>query len=159
MVAYTDSLGFYKNSAGFPANYTDRVSVVEIDLDFAKIAAARSAAGAAALASTDTLVIGVLPKGAFVLSGVATLVRAEGAAGNIDVGIGGGTVDFWVDGFDLNGTVGATGGYADAAAYYCTADTNILLTINSNDIDAARVKVSLAVVNMGADLGSIPNVT
>lgn len=159
MVAYTDSLGFYKNSAGFAANYTDRVSVIEIDLDFAKIAAARSAAGVAALASTDTLVIGVLPKGAFVLSGVATLVRAEGAAGNIDVGIGGGTADFWVDGFDLNGTVGATGGYADAAAYYCTADTNILLTLNSNGIDAARVKVSLAVVNMGADLGSIPNVT
>lgn len=157
MVAYTDSLGFFKNSAGFTANYTDRVSVVEIDLDFRKIAAARTAAGAAALASTDTLVIGVLPKGAFVLSGVATLVRAEGAAGNIDVGIGGGTVDFWVDGFDLNGTVGATGGYADAAAYYCTADTNILLTINSNDIDTARVKISLAVVNMGADLGTVPS--
>lgn len=159
MVAYTDSLGFFKNSAGFPANYMDRVSVVEIDLDFAKIAAARSAASAAALAATDTLVIGVLPKGAFVLGGVATLVRAEGAAGNIDVGIGGGTVDFWVDGFDLNAAVGTTGGYADAAAFYCTADTNILLTVNSNDVDAARVKVSLAVVNMGADLGTIPNVT
>lgn len=159
MAAYTDSLGFYKNSAGFTANYTDRVSVVEIDLDFAKIAAARSAAGAAALGSADTLVIGVLPKGAFVLSGVATLVRAEGAAGNIDVGIGGGTADFWVDGFDLNAAVGTTGGYADAAAYYCTADTNILLTLNSASIDAARVKVSLAVVNMGADLGSIPNMT
>jgi hypothetical protein len=159
MVAYTDSLGFFKNSAGFPANYMDRVSVVEIDLDFAKIAAARSAASAAALAAADTLVIGVLPKGAFVLGGVATLVRAEGAAGNIDVGIGGGTVDFWVDGFDLNAAVGTTGGYADAAAFYCTADTNILLTINSADIDAARVKVSLAVVNMGADLGTIPNVT
>ena len=157
MVAYTDSLGFYKNSAGFTANYTDRVSVVEIDLDFRKIAAARSAAGAAALASTDTLVIGVLPKGSFVLSGVATLVRAEGAAGNIDVGIGGGTVDFWVDGFDLNAAVGTTGGYADAAAYYCAADTNILLTVNSNSIDVARVKVSLAVVNMGADLGTIPS--
>lgn len=159
MAAYTDSLGFYKNSAGFPANYTDRVSVVEIDLDFAKIAAARTAASAAALTATDTLVIGVLPKGAFVLSGVATLVRAEGAAGNIDVGIGGGTADFWVDGFDLNAAVGTTGGYADAAAYYCAVDTNILLTINSADIDAARVKVSLAVVNMGADLGSIPNMT
>jgi len=157
MTAYTDSLGFYKNSAGFTSSYTDRLGVIEIDLDFAKIAAARSAAGAAALASTDTLVIGVVPKGAFVLSGVATLVRAEGAAGNIDVGIGGGTTDFWVDGFDLNGTVGATAGYADAAAYYCTAETNILLTINSNDIDAARVKVSLAVVNMGADLGSVPS--
>jgi hypothetical protein len=159
MTAYTDSLGFYKNSAGFTSSYTDRLGVIEIDLDFAKIAAARVAASATALASTDTLVIGVLPKGAFVLSGVATLVRAEGAAGNIDVGIGGGTVDFWIDGFDLNGTVGATAGYADTAAYYCTADTNILLTINSNDIDAARVKVSLAVVNMGADLGTIPNVT
>jgi len=157
MTAYTDSLGFYKNSAGFSANYTDRVSVIEIDLDFAKIAAARTAAGAAALASTDTLVIGTLPKGSFVLSGVATLVRAEGAAGNIDVGISGGTVDFWVDGFDLNAAAGTTGGYADAAAYYCAVDTNVLLTLNSNDINAARVKVSLAVVNMGAALGTIPS--
>jgi len=157
MTAYTDSFGFYKNSPGFPANYADRVSVIEIELDFQLIAAARSAAGVAALTSTDTLVIGVLPKGAFVLSGVATLERAEGAAANIDVGIGGGTVDFWVDGFDLNGTVGSTGGYADATAYYCTANTNILLTLNSANIDAARVKISLAVVNMGADLGVIPS--
>jgi len=157
MVAYTDSLGFYKNSAGFTANYTDRVSVIEIELDFAKIAAARTAAGATALTSTDTLVIGVLPKGAFVLSGVATLEKAEGAAGNIDVGIGGGTVDFWVDGFDLNAAVGTSGGYADATAYYCAVDTNILLTLNSASIDAARIKVSLAVVNMGADLGTIPS--
>lgn len=159
MVAYTDSLGFYKNSAGFSANYTDRVSVVEIDLDFAKIAAARSAAGVAALAATDTLVIGILPKGAFVVGGVATLVRAEGAAGNVDVGIGGGVVDFWVDGFDLNAAVGTTAGNADATTYYCAANTNVLLTINSADINAARIKVSLAVVNMGADLGVIPNVT
>jgi hypothetical protein len=157
MVDYTDSLGFYKNSAGFTANYTDRVSVIEIDLDFAKIAAARTAASAAALGSADTLVIGVLPKGSFVLSGVATLVRAEGAAGNVDVGIGGGTVDFWVDGFDLNAAVGTTGGYADATAYYCAVDTNILMTLNSASIDAARIKVSLAVVNMGADLGTIPS--
>lgn len=157
MVAYTDSLGFYKNSAGFTANYTDRVSVIEIELDFRTIAAARVAASAAALTSTDTLVIGVLPKGSFVLSGVATLERAEGAAGNIDVGIGGGTVDFWVDGFDLNAAVGTSGGYADATAYYCAVNTNVLLTINSASIDVARVKVSLAVVNMGADLGSIPS--
>lgn len=157
MVAYTDSLGFNKNSVGFPANYTDRVSVLEIDLDFAKIAAARTAAGATALTSTDTLVIGVLPKGSFVLSGVATVVRAEGAAGNVDVGIGGGTVDFWVDGFDLNAAVGTTGGYADATAYYCAVDTNILMTLNSASIDAARIKVSLAVVNMGANLGVVPS--
>lgn len=159
MVAYTDSLGFYKNSVGFTANYTDRVSVIEIDLDFAKIAAARSAASAAALTALDTLVIGTLPKGALVLGGVATLVRAEGAAGNIDVGIGGGVIDFYIDGFDLNAAVGTTGGYADAAAHYCAVDTSVLLTVNSAGVDAARVKVSLAVVNMGADLGTIPNVT
>lgn len=157
MVAYTDSLGFYKNSAGFTANGADRVSVTEIELDFAKIAAARTAAGAAALGAADTLVIGVLPKGSFVLSGVATLEKAEGAAGNIDVGIGGGVVDFWVDGFDLNAAAGTTGGFADALGYYCAANTNVLLTLNSASIDVARVKVSLAVVNMGADLGTIPS--
>ena len=159
MTAYTDSLGFYKNSAGFTANYTDRVSVIEIDLDFAKIAAARSAASAAALGAADTLVIGVIPKGSFVLSGVATLVRAEGAAGNIDIGADTTVSDFWIDGFDLNAGVGSTGGYADDTALYCQADTQILMTLNTNNIDAARVKVSLAVVNMGADLGTIPNVT
>lgn len=157
MTAYTDSLGFNKGATAYPSNYTNRLSVIEIDLDFAKIAAARSAAGAAALASTDTLVIGVLPKGTFVLNGSATLVRAEGAAANIDVGIGGGTVDFWLDGFDLNAAAGTVGGYADAAAYLCTADTNVLLTVNSNNVDAARVKVQLAVVNMGADQGTIPS--
>jgi hypothetical protein len=33
------------------------------------------------------------------------------------------------------------------------------LTINTDAIDAARIKVSLAMVNMGADLGTIANVT
>lgn len=159
MVAYTDSFGFNKNSAAYPSNYTTRFSVIEVDLDFAKIAAARSAAGVAALAATDTLVICTLPKGTFVLNGSATLVKAEGAAANIDVGIGGGTVDFWLDGFDLNAAAGTVGGYADAAGYLCTAATNVLLTVNSADVNAARVKVQLAVIDMGADQGTIPNAT
>ena len=157
MAAYTDSLGFNKGSTSYPSNYANRLSVVEIDLDFRAIAAARAAAGVAALASTDTLVLCTLPKGSFVLNGSAVLLRAEGAAANIDVGVGGGTVDFWVDGFDLNGTVGTVGGYADAAAYLCTADTNVLLTMNSSNVDVARVKIQLAVVNMGADQGTIPS--
>lgn len=157
MVAYTDSLGFNKNSAGFPANYTDRVSVIEIDLDFAKIAAARVAAGAAALASGDTLVIGTLPKGSYVVAAAATLVRAEGATATVSVGVTG-AATVWANAFDLNAAVGTTVGVTNGALYQ-TADTGILLTLNSNDVDAARAKVSLAVVNMGADLGSIPNVT
>jgi hypothetical protein len=157
MAAYTDSLGFYKNSAGFSANYTDRVSVIELDLDFARIAAARIAAGAPALASTDTLVIGKLPKGAYVVAAAATLVKAEGAAGTISVGVTGATT-LWANAFDLNAAVGTSVGVTDGARYVAT-DTDILMTINTNDIDAARAKVSLAVINMGADLGSIPNVT
>lgn len=155
MVAYTDSLGFYKNSAGFTANYTDRLSVIEIDLDFAKIAAARSAAGAAALAATDTLVIGTLPKGSYVVAAALTLVRAEGAAGTIDVGVSGATTLF-ASNFDLNAAVGTTAGVTNGARYQ-TADTGILMTIDSNDVNAARVKVSIAVINMGADLGTIPS--
>lgn len=155
MVAYTDSLGFYKNSAGFTANYTDRLSVIEIDLDFAKIAAARSAAGAAALAATDTLVVGTLPKGSYVVAAALTLVRAEGAAGTIDVGVSGATTLF-ASNFDLNAAVGTTAGVTNGARYQ-TADTGILMTIDSNDVNAARVKIAIAVINMGADLGTVPS--
>ena len=156
MTAYTDSFGFAKNSAGFPANYTDRMSVVEIDIDFAKIAAARAAAGVAALTATDTLVIGTLPKGAYAISAAATVMRAEGAAGTIDVGITG-TPELWGAAVDLNAAVGTTSGAA--GAHYCAADTGVLMTVNTADIDASRVKVSILVANMGADLGTIANVT
>ena len=155
MVAYTDSLGFYKNSAGFTANYTDRTSVIEIDIDFAKIAAARTAAGATALAATDTLVIGTLPKGSYVVAAALTLVRAEGAAATIDVGVSGSTTLFAAN-FDLNVAVGTTAGVTNGARYQ-TANTDILMTIDSNSTDAARVKIVLAVINMGADLGVVPS--
>jgi len=157
MVAYTDSLGFYKNSAGFTANYTDRVSVIEIDLDFAKIAAARSAASAAALGAADTLVIGTLPAGAYVVATAVTVVRAEGAAATVDIGIAV-THALWGNDVNLNAAVGTTAGMT-TSAYYAAADTDVLLTVNTAATDAARIKVSLAVVNMGADLGTIPNVT
>jgi hypothetical protein len=155
MPAYTDSLGFYKNSAGFTANYTDRVSVMEIDIDFRKIAAARTAAGATALAATDTLVIGVLPKGSYVVAAALTLVRAEGASATIDVGVSG-SATLWANSFDLNAAVGTTVGVTNGARYQ-TADTDILMTIDTNSTDVARVKIALAVVNMGADLGVVPS--
>ncbi len=155
MAAYTDSLGFYKNSAGFTANYTDRVSVMEIDIDFRKIAAARTAAGATALAATDTLVIGVLPKGSYVVAAALTLVRAEGASATIDVGVSG-SATLWANSFDLNAAVGTTVGVTNGARYQ-TADTDILMTIDTNSTDVARVKIALAVVNMGADLGVVPS--
>lgn len=155
MVAYTDSLGFYKNSIGLNSNYANRVSVVEIDIDFRKIAAARTAAGATALAATDTLVIGTLPKGSYVVAAALTLVRAEGASATIDVGVSGSTT-LWANSFDLNAAVGTTVGVTNGARYQ-TADTEILMTIDTNSTDVARVKIALATVNMGADLGVIPS--
>lgn len=155
MVAYTDSLGFNKNSVGFPANYTDRVSVMEIDLDFAKIAAARTAAGAAALGATDTLVIGVLPKGSYVIGAAVTVVRSEGAAATIDVGVTGAATLFGSS-VDINVAAGTTAGVINGARYQ-TANTDILLTIDTAATDAGRVKISIAVINMGADLGVIPS--
>ena len=155
MVAYTDSLGFYKNSAGFPASYTDRTSVMEIDLDFRKIAAARAAAGAAALTATDTLVIGTLPKGSYVVGAAVTVVRPEGAAATIDIGVAGATTLFGAS-VDINTAAGTTAGVINGARYQ-TANTDILLTIDTASTDVARVKISLAVINMGADLGVIPS--
>ncbi len=155
MVAYTDSLGFYKNSVGFTANYTQRTSVVEIDIDFRKIAAARTAAGATALAATDTLVIGTLPKGSYVVAAALTLVRAEGAAATIDVGVSG-SATLFANSFDLNAAVGTTVGVTNGARYQ-TANTDILMTIDTNSTDVARVKVALVMIDMGAELGVIPS--
>ena len=49
MAAYTDTLGFNKGTAAYPANVTD-ISKFQVELDFAAIVAARSAA-----ARTDKL--------------------------------------------------------------------------------------------------------
>lgn len=155
MVAYTDSLGFYKNSVGFTSNYTMRNTVVEFDIDFRKIAAARLAAGAAALAATDTLVVGTLPKGSYVVAAALTVVRAEGAACTIDVGVAGATTLF-ASNFDVNAAVGTTVGVTNGARYQ-TANTDVLLTIDTAATDFGRVKISLAVIDMGAELGVVPS--
>jgi len=67
MADYTDSLGFNKGTAAFPANVTE-VSKFSVELDFADIVAARSAAGATALVAGDTLQVIALPAGSVVLS-------------------------------------------------------------------------------------------
>ena len=68
MANYTDSIGFNKGAAAFPAD-VNSVSKFEVVLDFAAINAARTAAGAAALAAADTLQVINLPANAVVLTG------------------------------------------------------------------------------------------
>lgn len=92
MAAYTDSLGFNKGTAAYPANVTD-ISKFQVELDFATIIAARSAAGVAALAATDTLQVISLPAGSIVLSAGVNVTSAEttNTTATFDLGFTGGS--------------------------------------------------------------------
>ena len=92
MAAYTDSLGFNKGTAAFPANVTE-VSKFEVKLDFAAIVAARAAAGATALVANDTLQVIALPAGSVVLSAglQVTTVESTNTTATFDFGYTGGS--------------------------------------------------------------------
>lgn len=92
MAAYTDTLGFNKGTAAFPAD-VNSVSKFEVKLDFAAIVAARAAAGATALAATDTLQVINLPASSVVLSAGINVVTAEttNTTATLDVGYTGGS--------------------------------------------------------------------
>ena len=68
MAAYTDSLGFNKGVAAYPAMGVHRHTVASVTLDFVKILAARAAGGVAALAAADTLQVLHVPAGTAILS-------------------------------------------------------------------------------------------
>ncbi|MEN6644304.1 MAG: hypothetical protein ABFE08_17835 [Armatimonadia bacterium] len=156
MVAYTDSLGINKGAVALAGSYTNRLSVIEYDIDFRAIAAARTAAGATALAATDTLVLATLPKGTYIVGGSVRVIRAEGAAGTIDLGITG-TLTLFGDDINCNAAAGTMTGTTTAA--FLTADTALVMTVNSNSMDVARVLLRVLAVDMGTNPGSIPNVT
>ena len=92
MAAYTDSLGFAKGTAAYPSNVTD-ISKFEVTVDFAEVKAARAAAGATALAATDTLQIISLPAGSVVLSAGMNVISAEtvNTTATLDIGFTGGS--------------------------------------------------------------------
>lgn len=144
MAAYTDSLGFNKGTASFPSNYTHRVSVVEVDLNFATIAAARTAAGAAALAATDTLEVIPVLANTLVLAVGVQVTTAEGAVATMDVGDSGSATRY-LSNADLN-AVGATASALTSPYLYTTA-SNIRITLDHNSIDAAVARVWAVIVD------------
>lgn len=151
MATYTDSLGFNKGSAGFRAEGLNKVTRMEVVLDFAAIAAARSAAGAAALASGDVLEIMPVPAKSLVLRVGYDVTTAEGATATFDLGDGSDT-DGYLNDISLNsvasgvmslalaeGAPNTISGYSNGK-YYSAADT-IDLVVNSNSVDAAKVRI------------------
>ena len=90
MATYTDSLGFNKGSAAFPA-LVDFISKFEVVLDFAAINAARTAAGATALAAADVLQVINLPANAVVLSAGLEVITTDASTATFDLGYTGGS--------------------------------------------------------------------
>ena len=88
MATYTDSLGFNKGSAALPSNALDKVHLVEMTLDFPKIIAARTAAGATALAASDVMEIIPIPAGTIVSNVGMVVTTAAGVTSTISIGDG-----------------------------------------------------------------------
>jgi hypothetical protein len=151
MATYTDSYGFNKGTAGFRADGLTKVTRMEVVLDFAKIAAARTAAGATALASGDVLEVIPVPAKALVMRVGYDVTTAEGATATFDLGDGSDT-DGYLNDADLNavgsgvmaltlasGTPNTVAGYSNGK-YYSAADT-IDVLLNNSSIDTAVVRI------------------
>lgn len=90
MAAYTDTIGFNKGTAAFPA-LVNAISKFEVVLDFAAIVAARAAAGATALAAADTLQVINLPANAVVLTAGIEVLTTDASTATFDLGFTGGS--------------------------------------------------------------------
>jgi len=88
MATYTDTLGFNRGSAALPSNALHKVHLVEMILDFPAIIAARSAAGATALAASDVMEIIPIPAGTLVSNVGMVVTTAAGVTSTISIGDG-----------------------------------------------------------------------
>lgn len=160
MATYTDSLGFNKGSAALRADGLTKVTRMEVVLDFAKIAAARSAAGVTALASGDVLEVIPVPAKTLVMRVGYDVTTAEGATATFDLGDGS-DADGFLNDVDLNavgsgvmalalteGTPNTITGYSNGK-YYSAADT-IDVTLNNNAINVAVVRIWALVADASA---------
>ena len=152
MAAYTDTLGFNKGTAAFPANVTD-ISKFEVKLDFAAIVAARSAAGATALAAADTLQVISLPAGSVVLSAglQVTTAEATNTTATFDLGFTGGSpaaANAYADDAASNATGYTIASFANPTAV--TAADTIDLLINTAVPTNCVVSVFAVVANVAA---------
>jgi hypothetical protein len=147
MAAYTDSLGFNKGTAAFPEATRGAVHKFEVVLDFAAIAAARSAASATALASTDTLEVIPLPAGSVVLAAGAQVLTVEGATATVDLGDSGSATRY-LSNFDLNASSNSASALAEP--YYSANASFIRVTLDNNGVDVAKVRVWALVADAAA---------
>jgi hypothetical protein len=151
MPNYTDSLGFNKGAAAYPDGHG--ISKFTVELDFAKIVAARAAAGATALAAADTIQVISLPAGSIVLAAGLLVTEAEttNTTATFDLGFTGGTpyaANVYANDDPSNAT-GLTAADLANPSVIVTADT-IDLLINTAVPTNCVVKAFAVVVNTDA---------
>jgi hypothetical protein len=151
MAAYTDSLGFNQGTAAYPDGHG--VSKFTVELDFAKIVAARSAAGATALAAGDTMQVIKLPAGSVVLSAglIVTKVESTNTTATFDLGFTGGSpyaANVYAND-DPSDTLGLTAADLANPSVIPAADT-IDLLINTAAPTDCVVKAFALVLNVNA---------
>jgi len=122
MTAYTDSLGFNKGTAdAYLASGADHLTVMSVELDFADIIAARSAAGVSALTTSDTLQVLRIPAGSVALSAGFTVTSVESTNTTGTIGLADGSVTY-ATGIAINATGTSAANLANPTVY-SAADT------------------------------------
>lgn len=122
MVAYTDSLGFNKGTAdAYLASGTANLTVMSVELDFAAIIAARSAAGVSALTTSDSLQVLRIPAGSVVLSAGFTVTSVESTNTTGTIVLADGSVTY-ATGIAINATGTSAANLANPTIY-SAADT------------------------------------
>jgi len=158
MPTYTDSLGFNKGSAAYIDQGRLDITKLAVELDFAAITAARSAAGATALTAGDVLEVLQVPAGTQVLAVGLNVTTAEGGTLTVDVGDGD-DPDGYLDGVDGNAVAGYSSSQVTISEgtpntispalafgkYYTDADTIDVKIVNA--ADAAVMTVWAVVAN------------
>jgi hypothetical protein len=153
MAHYTDSVGFFKNSASYPAKTNNRVTLIEMTLDFNKIAAERAAAGLPALAAGDSLDVLQLPEKTLALAAGADITTAGTATLDVSLGIDG-TPGHFLNAVD-GGAVGSFGSASTALVYFADA-TNLRATLATVAPGDLKVRFWVLVCDTFGDLGDVP---
>ena len=150
MATYTDTLGFIKGTAAHPHDLQP-ISRFQVRLDFAKIVAARAAAGATALAAADVLEVMPLPAGSIVVAAGVQVVTAEttNTTCTFSVGYGGATAAYAAT-VASNATAFSATNLANPTVF-ATADTLDVL-INTAAPTNAVIVVTAIVANIGVSV-------
>ena len=158
MATYTDTLGFNKGSAALNVQGLHRAHVVTLTLDFPKIIAARLAAGATALATSDVLEVIPIPANCIVSNVGMEVVTVAGVSSTIAIGDGSAAAGYLAA--TSANAVATSGGVPVLAAgafaptlsggkLYSAADT-IDITIGTAVPAAAVVRIFATMTNVNA---------